>query len=523
LTIINSSVNRHFGLTSHFEEKGIHAMQTDHNFSSISKSCSQPSLVLLTGATGYIGGRLLTCLEAKGCRIRCLARKPEHLHHRQNRQVEIVQGNVLETDSLRTAMSNIQAAYYLIHSMASEGKFEEEDRKAAHYFGKAAKEAGVKRIIYLGGLGNPEENLSPHLKSRQEVGKILRESGVQVIEFRASVVIGSGSLSFEIIRALVERLPVMITPRWVSVPTQPICITDLLHYLMEALTQSVEGNPIFEIGGNDVVSYGDLMKEYAKQRGLTRLMLPVPVLTPSLSSLWLGLVTPVYARIGRKLIDSIRNPTIVQDAAAQRFFGIRPMNVSEAIATALRNEDHEIAETRWSDALSSAGIIREWGGTRFGTRLVDSRMDHVEVPPTVAFRPIRRIGGQTGWYYGNWLWKIRGWLDLLAGGVGLRRGRRDPENVYVGDPLDFWRVEQFEPDRLLRLAAEMKLPGRAWLQFEVQATEKGSQIRQTAIFDPHGLQGLLYWYLLYPIHLCVFGGMLKGIIRTARQEWKANE
>ncbi len=489
----------------------------------VSNPNSSTPLILLTGATGYIGGRLLSRLESEGYPIRCLARKPEHLQHRQNRQIEAVQGNVLEYDSLHAAMHNVDSAYYLIHSMASDGQFEEEDRIAARNFGKAAKEAGVKRIIYLGGLGNPDENLSPHLKSRQEVGKILRESGVQVIEFRASVVIGSGSLSFEMIRSLVERLPVMITPRWVSVPTQPICITDLLQYLTDAVSKPLEGNPIFEIGGSDVVSYGDLMKEYAKQRGLTRIMIPVPVLTPSLSSLWLGLVTPVYARIGRKLIDSICNPTVVQDTTAQQRFEIQPMNVSEAIATALRNEDQEIAETRWSDALSSGGRIKEWGGIRFGTRIVDSRTEHVDVPPATAFRTIRRIGGQVGWYYGNWLWKIRGWLDLLAGGVGLRRGRRHPDNVHVGDTIDFWRVEQFEQDHLLSLSAEMKMPGRAWLQFEVQEAEGGSTIRQTAIFDPLGLQGLLYWYLLYPIHLFVFGGMLKGIAKSARQEWKINE
>ncbi len=289
----------------------------EENTKSCSNSCPHKPLILLTGATGYIGGRLLSRLESEGFPIRCLARKPEHLRHRENQQIEITQGNVLESDSLERAMRNVDAAFYLVHSMASPGKFEEEDRLAARLFGQAAKSAGVKRIIYLGGLGHTDSILSPHLKSRQEVGDILRESGVEVIEFRAAVVIGSGSLSFEMIRALVERLPIMITPRWVFVPTQPIAINDLLHYLTSALTISVEGNPIFEIGGGgDVVSYGELMNEYAKLRGLKRLMIPVPVLTPYLSSLWLGLVTPVYAHVGRKLIDSIRNPTIVQDRSA---------------------------------------------------------------------------------------------------------------------------------------------------------------------------------------------------------------
>jgi uncharacterized protein YbjT (DUF2867 family) len=475
-------------------------------------------LILLTGATGYVGGRLLKALEQAGHRVRCLARRPEFLNGRVAETTEIVAGDVLDRQSLLAAMTGVRVAYYLIHSMDSPGAFEEEDRQAARYFGEVAQEAGVQRLIYLGGLGDRRGALSPHLQSRQEVGEILRSCGLQTIEFRASIIIGSGSLSFEMIRALVERLPIMVTPRWVSVPAQPIAITDVVEYLLEGLDIAVEGNPIFEIGGADRMSYAEIMREYVRQRGLRRLMLAVPVLTPSLSSLWLGLVTPLYARVGRRLIDSIRHPTVVSDESARWMFRVRPKGVREAIAMALRYEDHELAQTRWSNTLSAAGPRRDWGGVRFGSRLVDSRVAHVHVAPALAFAPIRRIGGKTGWYYGNGLWRLRGFLDFLVGGVGIRRGRRNPEWLSVGDTLDWWRVETFTPDHQLRLVAEMKLPGRAWLAFEVEQDASGSTIRQTAIFEPVGLLGLMYWYALYPLHQLVFAGMLRGIVKAAEGE-----
>jgi uncharacterized protein YbjT (DUF2867 family) len=394
--------------------------------------------------------------------------------------------------------------------------FEETDRQAAEKFGRAARTQGVQRIIYLGGLGDAVDRLSPHLRSRQEVGEILRQSGVPVVEFRASIVIGSGSLSFEMIRALVERLPVMITPRWVTVRAQPIAIRDVLQYLRAGLDVPISESHIYEIGGPDRVSYGDLMREYARQRGLRRLTIAVPVLTPRLSSLWLGLVTPLYARVGRKLIDSIRHTTVVQDDTALRAFAIRPVGVREAIADALRNEDREFAETRWSDATSSAGPTPRWGGARFGNRLIDSRSVRVAAPPPAAFAPIQRIGGATGWYYGNWLWRFRGWLDLLVGGVGMRRGRRDPDNLRVGEALDFWRVEAVEPGHLIRLRAEMKVPGRAWLQFHVHPQPGDRSIlSQTAYFAPKGVWGLVYWYALYPIHKVIFAGMIRKIAERA--------
>jgi uncharacterized protein YbjT (DUF2867 family) len=475
-----------------------------------------PERILLTGASGYVGGRLLTRLESANCRVRCLARRPEYLVPRVQPGTEVFSGNVLDVESLRRALEGVHTAYYLVHSMDSSRDFEKADREAAENFGRAAAEQGVRRIIYLGGLGETGAELSKHLRSRHEVGRLLGESGVPVIEFRASIVIGSGSLSFEMIRALVERLPVMITPRWVSITAQPIAIEDLLAYLIAALELPEEGSRTYEIGGADRVSYGEIMREYARQRSLRRWMIPVPVLTPRLSSLWLGLVTPIYARVGRVLINSIRHPTVVRDPAALQTFAIRPRGVREAIASALQNEEREFAETRWPDSPSRARVQHDWGGSRVGSRFVDSRCRRVSASPASAFSPIRRIGGETGWYYGNWMWSMRGFFDLVVGGVGLRRGRRDPEQIRVGDVIDFWRVELFEPDRRLRLAAEMKLPGRAWLEFEVQPLESGSTIRQTAIFDPRGLGGLLYWYVLYPIHVLVFSEMLRAIENAAK-------
>jgi uncharacterized protein YbjT (DUF2867 family) len=475
--------------------------------------------ILLTGATGYVGGRLIAMLEETGRPVRCVARRPELLSTRVRPGTEVVAGDLLDAESLKPAFDKVDTAYYLVHSLGAGEKFEAEEEKAAANFGTAAAEAGVRRIIYLGGLcDETQAELSPHMRSRMRTGQVLRASGVPVITFRASIILGSGSLSFELIRSLVQRLPVMVTPRWVSVPAQPIAIRDVLAYLVQALELEGEENRIYEIGGADRVSYGGLMREYARQRGLRRLMIPVPVLTPRLSSLWLHLVTPVYARIGRKLIGSMLCASVVRDDAALRDFDIQPAGVREAIPDALRKEDHDFAETHWSSALSAREPDRRWGGIHFGSRLADSRQIRVDAPPEQAFRPIQRIGGKRGWYYGTWLWRLRGILDRIAGGVGMDRGRRDPEDLRNGDVIDCWRVEAFEPPRRLRLFAEMKVPGRAWLQFEVEADNGGSRIRQTALFDPAGLSGLLYWYALYPAHQFIFRGMLRHIGKAAGQE-----
>lgn len=475
--------------------------------------------ILLTGGTGYVGGRLLRALEERGEAVRCLARDPRTLASKVGEGTTAVQGDVLTGEGLAAACEGVETAYYLVHSMGAKGSFEEEDRRAAANFAAAAKEAGVARIVYLGGLGDEREDLSPHLRSRHEVGRVLASTGVPTVEFRASIVIGSGSLSFEMVRALVERLPFMVAPRWVGVQAQPIGIEDLVAYLLAALEIAPEQAGVYEIGGADRMSYADLMRAYGEQRGMRVRLLSVPWLTPSLSSLWLGLVTPLYARVGRKLISSVTHPTVVTDHRARQVFDLEPVGVAEAIRRALQREDQEFAVTRWTDALSSAGRARTWAGVKFGNRLVDSRTIEVAAAPPAAFAPVQRIGGARGWYAWNFLWRIRGALDLLLGGVGMRRGRQHPVDVRVGDAIDFWRVEGFESDRKLRLHAEMKVPGRAWLEFEVSPAGEGrTTLRQTAIFDPMGWLGRLYWYALYPLHFLVFRGMLRGLARAATTE-----
>jgi len=491
-----------------------------------SKSTANPaaipekSLILLTGATGYVGGRFLPCLESEGYRVRCLARRPEVLKPKVGPISEVVAGDVLDRPSLDNALRGVDLAYYMVHSMSSTGSFEETDRQAARNFSEAAKAAGIKGLIYVGGLGSDDEELSTHLRSRHEVGDILRQSGLPVCEFRASAVIGSGSASFELIRALVERLPVMLTPRWVKGKAQPIGIDDLLDYLMEALRIPTSKYRIYEVGGADQVSYAEMMRAYGRQRGLKPLIIPVPVLTPWLSALWLGLVTPLYARIGRAIIESIVHVTVVRDNAALTTFSVRPMGIDEAIRRALAHEETHYAATRWSDALSSSGKLQSWGGVRFGTRIVDSRALTVEAPPEVVFKCIERIGGDNGWYACNWLWHLRGFIDLLPGGVGMRRGRLSSTTLHVGDTVDSFRVEAIEPNRRLRLISEMHLPGRAWLEFEVTGAGSSATIRQTASFDPVGILGRAYWYALYLPHELVFGGMLRGIARAALRQMK---
>ncbi len=480
----------------------------------------EKSLILLTGATGYVGGRLLRSLESQGYRVRCLARRPEVLKPKVGASTEVVAGDVLDRPSLDSALRGVDVAYYLVHSMSSTGSFEETDRQAATNFGEAAKAADVKGLIYLGGLGSDDEELSAHLRSRHEVGDILRQSGLPVLEFRAAAVIGSGSASFELVRALVERLPIMVTPKWCKGKTQPIAIDDLLDYLVEALRIPISQYRIYEVGGADKVSYAEMMRAYGRQRGLKPLIIPVPVLTPWLSALWLGLITPLYARIGRAIIESIVHVTVVRDHAALTTFSVRPVGIDEAIRRALAHEETHFAATRWSDALSSSGKLQSWGGVQFGTRLVDSRTMTVEAPPAVVFKCIERIGGDNGWYAWNWLWRLRGFIDLLEGGVGLRRGRPSSATLQVGDAVDSFRVEAIEPNRRLRLISEMHLYGRAWLEFEVTGTGSSSTIRQTAIFDPVGLLGQIYWYTLYLPHQFVFSGMLRGIAQAALREMR---
>ena len=451
------------------------------------KELKKKNLVLLTGATGYVGGRLLKALEESQYHLRCLVRRPELLRPRVDSKTDVVKADVLDRSSLIPAMDGVKIAFYLVHSMGSAESFEENDRIAAQNFGEIAKEAGVERIIYLGGLGNEKEVLSSHLRSRQEVGYILRASKVPVIEFRASIVIGSGSLSFEMIKSLVERLPVMLIPKWALMSAQPIAIDDLISYLMEALYKTDNANYLFEIGGFDQVSYLEIMRIYAKIINKKVLMIPVPVLTPYLSSLWLGLVTPLYARIGRKLVESIVHSTVVRDDTALRNFKIKPIGVEEAIQRAIKLENRESATSRWYDSTSSSGETNLDKEYKFVERLIDARTLNINVPPEIAFNPIKHIGGEKGWYAWNILWQLRGLIDLLLGGVGMRRGRSHKDKLIVGGTIDFWRIEKTIPNNFLRLSAEMKLPGRAWLEFEVIEKENTSTIKQTAIFEPIGI------------------------------------
>jgi uncharacterized protein YbjT (DUF2867 family) len=470
--------------------------------------------VLVTGATGYVGGRLLHRLESRRAhRVRCLTRRPEALAGRVAGETELAAGDALDAASLAPAMEGVHTAYYLIHSMDASAEFEELDRAAASNFAAAARDAGVRRIVYLGGLGNGH-GLSAHLASRQEVGDILRSSGVQTIEFRASIVIGSGSASYEIVRALVESLPIMITPHWVETGAQPIAIEDVLEYLLAALERQDPASAIFEIGGADRVTYAEIIREYARQRGLRRCLVRSPLVTPRTSRFFLGLLTPVYGRVAGALVDSLRNETVVHTSAARSAFPIRPRGLRESIERALVNEDLDFAETRWSDALAAERPAR-LAGASFGRRMVSSRAIRVDAPAVDAFGPIQRIGGHTGWYAADRFWRIRGLLDTLRGGVGLRRGRRDDIDLRAGDTIDFWRVESLEPGRLLRLAAEMKIPGRLWLQFEVDDDDAGARIRLTTVFDPAGYVGLAYWYLFCPVHQLIFGAMLRGIGHVA--------
>ena len=472
--------------------------------------------ILLTGATGYVGGRLLEPLTRRGHRVRCLARRPEALDGRVAPMPEVMQGDVRDPAALKAAMEGVDTALFMVHALGAGKAFEEQEYECARAFGKAAREAGVRHIVYLGGLAHGG-GLSPHLASRIHVGEILAESGVPVTEFRASVIIGSGSAPFEMIRHLVNRLPAMVCPTWVLTDAQPIAIQDVLAYLLAAIEAGPDMARVYEIGGRDTVSYRGLMLEVARQRGLKRYIIPVPVLSPRLSSRWLALVTPLYAEIGRKLIDGVRHPSVVRDESALEAFPIRPIGYREAIASAFAKEEREFAETHWADALSAPGGAASWGGVEVKSRLIDQRERFVAADPAAVFRAVERIGGRTGWYFANWLWDVRGLIDLVAGGPGMRRGRRDAERLRVGDALDCWRVERLEQGQQVRLQAEMKLPGKAWLEFEVTPEESGAMLKQAAIFQPKGLLGLAYWYGIYPLHQLVFAGMLRGIARAAER------
>jgi uncharacterized protein YbjT (DUF2867 family) len=478
--------------------------------------------VLVTGATGYVGGRLVGRLLDAGYRVRCLARSPRKLAARPwaaDPRVEIARADLRDVEATAAAMRGAGAAYYLVHSMLSAGAgYAEDDRAMARAFAGAAGRAGLSRIVYLGGLGETGEGLSAHLASRREVERALSAGPVPVTALRAAMIIGSGSASFEILRYLVERLPVMVTPRWVATACQPIAVDNVLAYLVACLARpETVGRPL-DIGGPDVVTYRELLRITAEELGLRpRLVIPVPVLTPRLSSLWIHLVTPVSHRIARPLAEGLRNRVVCGDDAAARLMPQRLLSLREAIHLARRQEARHQVETTWTDAGPMPGDP-DWAG---GTVLSDRRQMRVAAPPGAVYRAICRLGGRHGWYGVAWLWAVRGALDRVLGGPGLRRGRRDPEQLTYGDAVDFWRVCRAEAGRCVVLRAEMRLPGEAFLEFAIEGDAGGSTLVQTARFRPRGVLGLAYWYAVLPLHRLVFGRMLDGIRRASEAQARA--
>lgn len=480
------------------------------------RSSERPT-VLVTGATGYIGGRLVPRLVAAGYRVRCLvrcARKVEARSWAADSAVELVEGDLEDRDRLISAMQGCTAAYYLVHSMMAVGSdYRAHDQQLAAGFARAAAATGVGRIVYLGGLGETGDGLSEHLTSRREVEAALASTGVPVTVLRAAMIIGSGSASFEILRYLVERLPIMVTPRWVRTENQPIAVRDVLLYLVACLQVPETSGRTLDIGGPEVVTYRQLMDMMSDAlRIRRRLILPVPVLTPRLSSLWIHLVTPISQRIARPLAEGLRNRVVCRDDEAVRLMPHERMRVRAAIDAALGKSAEGEVETAWSDAGRIPGDP-DWAGGRV---FVDRRSVRVAAPCETVFASVCRIGGDHGYFAADWLWRIRGAMDRLAGGPGLRRGRRDPEKLAYGEAVDFWRVTGLESARRLTLRAEMWLPGEATLTFETTpATDEGCTLTQTARFKPRGLAGLVYWYAVAPLHGIVFKGMLRGIRRAA--------
>lgn len=482
---------------------------------------AEPSTIFVTGATGYIGGRLAPRLVERGYRVRCLVRSAAKLRARPwagQERVEVVQGDASDEHPLVAAMTGCAAAYYLVHSMDATGAgYRGRDLSLAETFGRAAARAGVPRIIYLGGLGETGQGLSEHLSSRREVEVALERGGVPVTVLRAAMIIGSGSASFEILRYLVERLPIMITPRWVSTESQPIAVRDVLFYLMAALQTPATVGKTIDIGGPDVWSYARVMREMASALGLRRrLVIPVPVLTPRLSSLWIHLVTPLHSSIARPLAEGLKNRVVCRNDEALRLMPHQCLTIREAMDAALAKIKAGEIETAWSDAGVMPGDP-SWAG---GTVFVDRREVATRADPTAVWSAVTALGGEHGYYAVDWLWRLRGIMDRLGGGPGLRRGRRSAEDLRLGDALDFWRVTAIRPPQHLELTAEMKLPGVATLTFDVEpppANPGQTRLIMTARFRPRGLLGIAYWYSVLPLHGIVFRGMLKGLVRTAER------
>ncbi len=474
----------------------------------------KPTSILVTGASGYVGGRVVPVLVQLGLSVRCLARTPAKLLAAPwADDVEIVSGSV--DDDLTGAMAGIDAAVYLVHAIGDGEDWKAREQRQALNFAKAAKAAGVQRIVYLGGLGDDHEHLSEHLLSRHEVGVALASTGVSVVELRAGVIIGSGSASFEMLRYLVDALPIMVTPKWVSTKCQPISIADAVTLVVAALTSEEPKTGVLEVGGADVVTYAEMMETYAAAAKLRkRILLPVPLLTPRLSSHWIGLVTPVPVPLARELVQSLVNEVIVKGRSACDEFGITPLSLRESINRALDVTRGGGAPTTFSDAdlvhFQTTELDPTWAG---GTVFTDRRSATAKVDSATLFAEVSSIGGEKGWYGGQFLWAVRGVIDQLIGGPGLRRGRR--AELRVGDALDFWRIETLAPPETLRLRAEMRLPGSAWLTWTITKTSTGSAITQVAEFRPKGLFGRLYWFSVLPFHHFIFPTMLKRLVEAA--------
>jgi uncharacterized protein YbjT (DUF2867 family) len=477
--------------------------------------------VLVTGATGYIGGRLVPHLLKEGYRLRVMVRDATRLQGRSwvNR-VEIAEGDPLKPETLPGALKEIDVAYYFIHSLYGGADFHTKDMEAARNFGAAANAAEVNRIIYLGGLGDPEARLSEHLRSRQLTAESLSEGGVPVTHFRAAIIIGSGSASFEMIRYMTERIPPMICPRWVFSRIQPIAIDDVTSYLAEALKVPESSGKTIDIGGLDVITYADTFRGYAKVRGLRRIIIPVPVLTPRLSSHWVHWVTPMSARIARPLIEGLRNEVVVRNDLARRLFpGIHPIDYEQAVRRALKSIELGQVESTWSDALCTSCGEKPPARLTDQEGIITKRIQRmIEAPTESVYTVVTGLGGKRGWLHSNWAWWMRGVLDRFFGGVGLRRGRRHPGELRTGDAVDFWRVEKLETNRLLRLRSELKFPGRLWLQFEMYPSDTdASTLIQTFNYVPKGFPGFLYWYLLLPLHNMILSGLATQIKKAAEK------
>ncbi len=480
--------------------------------------------VLVTGATGYIGGRLAPRLVEAGHRVRALARNPDKISDVPwVADVEVVRGDLTDWDSLDDACRDIDVIYYLVHSMGGRGEFIESERRSARNLAAAARRAGVGRIVYLGGLHPESDRLSTHLRSRSQVGEILLHSGVPTLALQAGIVIGSGSASFEMIRHLTNRLPVMTTPRWVNNRVQPIAVRDVLYYLLAAATAALPRSRAYDIGGPDVLRYSEMMQIYADVAGLARRRIIVlPVLTPKLAGLWIGLVTPVPPRIGRALIESLSTDAVAAEHDIDAIIAPPPAGATryrDAVALALRRIDNGEVETTWANA-SSTGAPADplpsdpsWAGDVIYT---DDRSVDCNATVEQVWQVVEGVGGANGWYSFPLAWTIRGWLDRLTGGVGLARGRRNPHVLHTGDALDFWRVERIQRPHLLRLRAEMRTPGGAWLEWRLESRNTHmTRLHQRAIFFPKGLAGMLYWYALLPFHGIIFTGMLNNIAVAA--------